>query len=97
MPATGLDPFARQIYSVRRKQWNSLSRQYEEQQVIQVSIDGFRLIADRTHKYAGQWVHGGADRMVSGRKSGFQMKPGCGAGGRHASRLQSAAVCHRTV
>jgi len=51
---TGLDPFARQIYSVRRKQWNSLSRQYEEQQVIQVSIDGFRLIADRTHKYAGQ-------------------------------------------
>jgi phage recombination protein Bet len=51
---TGLDPFARQIYSVRRKQWNSLSRAYEEAQVIQVSIDGFRLIADRTHKYAGQ-------------------------------------------
>jgi phage recombination protein Bet len=51
---TGLDPFARQIYSVRRKQWNSLSRSYEEAQVIQVSIDGFRLIADRTHKYAGQ-------------------------------------------
>ncbi len=51
---TGLDPFARQIYSVRRKQWNSLSRSFEETQVIQVSIDGFRLIADRTHKYAGQ-------------------------------------------
>lgn len=51
---TGLDPFARQIYSVRRKQWSSLTRSYEEQQVIQVSIDGFRLIADRTHKYAGQ-------------------------------------------
>lgn len=51
---TGLDPFARQIYSVRRKQWNSQSRAYEEAQVIQVSIDGFRLIADRTHKYAGQ-------------------------------------------
>jgi phage recombination protein Bet len=51
---TGLDPFARQIYSVRRKQWNSISRSYEEAQVIQVSIDGFRLIADRTHKYAGQ-------------------------------------------
>ncbi len=51
---TGLDPFARQIYSVRRKQWNSQSRSYEEAQVIQVSIDGFRLIADRTHKYAGQ-------------------------------------------
>jgi phage recombination protein Bet len=51
---TGLDPFARQIYSVRRKQWSSQSRSYEEVQVIQVSIDGFRLIADRTHKYAGQ-------------------------------------------
>ncbi len=51
---TSLDPFARQIYSVRRKQWNSHSRSYEEAQVIQVSIDGFRLIADRTRKYAGQ-------------------------------------------
>jgi phage recombination protein Bet len=51
---TGLDPFARQIYSVRRKQWNSGSHTFEEAQVIQVSIDGFRLIADRTHKYAGQ-------------------------------------------
>lgn len=51
---TGLDPFARQIYSVRRKQWNGQSRSYEESQVIQVSIDGFRLIADRTHKYSGQ-------------------------------------------
>ena len=51
---TGLDPFARQIYSVRRKQWNSHSRSYEDSQVIQVSIDGFRLVADRTHKYAGQ-------------------------------------------
>lgn len=51
---TGLDPFARQIYAVRRKQWNSQSRSYEEAQVIQVSIDGFRLVADRTRKYAGQ-------------------------------------------
>jgi phage recombination protein Bet len=54
VPAHRVDPFARQIYSVRRKQWNSHSRTYEEAQVIQVSIDGFRLIADRTHKYAGQ-------------------------------------------
>src|SRR5574338_864268 len=51
---TGLDPFARQIYSVRRKQWNIQTRSFTEAQVIQVSIDGFRLIADRTHKYAGQ-------------------------------------------
>jgi phage recombination protein Bet len=51
---TGLDPFARQIYSIRRKQWNSQTRAYEEAQITQVSIDGFRLIADRTSKYAGQ-------------------------------------------
>jgi phage recombination protein Bet len=51
---TGLDPFARQIYSIRRKQWNSQTRAYEEAQVIQVSIDGFRLISDRSLKYAGQ-------------------------------------------
>lgn len=51
---TGLDPFARQIYSIRRKQWDSNTRSFVEQQVIQVSIDGFRLIADRSNEYAGQ-------------------------------------------
>ncbi len=52
--ATKLNPFARQIYSIRRKQWNSDTRSYDEAQITQVSIDGFRLIADRTQKYAGQ-------------------------------------------
>jgi phage recombination protein Bet len=51
---TGLDPFARQIYSIQRKQWNAQSRSYEEAQVIQVSIDGYRVIADRSDAYAGQ-------------------------------------------
>lgn len=49
---TGLDPLARQIYSVERKE--KRNDNWVTVRSIQVSIDGFRLIAERSGKYAGQ-------------------------------------------
>lgn len=56
---TGLDPFARQIYSVPRG----------GQRVIQTSVDGFRVIADRTGHYSPgrepTFVHDKDGQLVS--------------------------------
>jgi phage recombination protein Bet len=51
---TGLDPFSRQIYCMRRNEWNPETQKNESKMSAEASIDGLRLCAERTGKYAGQ-------------------------------------------
>jgi phage recombination protein Bet len=48
-----LNPFARQIYAVVRKE-KQYDGSYMPKMTIQTSIDGYRLLAERSGKYAGQ-------------------------------------------
>jgi len=59
---TGLNPLLRQIYSIRRRQWNGdklnpttgKKGDYDYTMTTQLGIDGLRLIAQRTGEYQGQ-------------------------------------------
>jgi phage recombination protein Bet len=50
---TGLNPFARQIYAVVRNE-KQRDGSYAPKMSIQTSIDGYRLLAQRSGEYAGQ-------------------------------------------
>src|ERR1043165_7006128 len=49
---TGLDPLTRQIYCIHRRQ--KQGNDWVDKMTIQTSIDGFRVIAERSGNYGGQ-------------------------------------------
>lgn len=52
---TGLDPFAKQIYAMKRRAKKpGTKNEYEDKLTIQTGIDGFRVIACRTSQLDGQ-------------------------------------------
>lgn len=50
---TGLDPFAKQIYMLGRKSKNQQTQRWETKYTIQIGIDGYRLVANRAARLAG--------------------------------------------
>lgn len=51
---TGLDPFSRQIYMIERRFKDQRTGDWKSKMEIQSSIDGLRVVAERTGMYQGQ-------------------------------------------
>ena len=51
---SGLDPFTRQIYFMKRKVWSKALNDYEEKVSMEASVDGLRVVAQRSKYFAGQ-------------------------------------------
>lgn len=51
---TGLDPLSRQIYLLRRREQDQDTKTWQDRWVINVTIDGLRVLAVRSGKYRGQ-------------------------------------------
>lgn len=49
---TGLDPLSRQIYAIVRNQWDPEMGRQMPKMAIQTGIDGYRVIAERSQRYA---------------------------------------------
>lgn len=64
---TGLNPFVRQIYCLKRRTQNEKG-EWIDAMVTQTGIDGLRLIAERTGKYRGQTVPIFYDAAGNGRE-----------------------------
>lgn len=77
---TGLDPFMRQIYAVQRR--TNDNGQWVTSMTIQIGIDGFRLIANRTGEMQGmdgpQWTYDGKTWEDLPRDEGQPLAARCG-------------------
>jgi|SRR5882672_2792614 len=51
---TGLDPFSRQIYLSERRSFDKDNNRWTVKKTPETTIDGFRVIAERSGHYAGQ-------------------------------------------